>query len=109
MIHRLQNPFRGFLEPFRRVHEVKTILIVIKLRHFLCHCAEFALMVQKTRKLTAAGAFVQIKAPAPRSAVATVFTLHHNAVGEMPVSFKNDDAVKIINYIKKSTLEDRCF
>lgn len=66
-------------------------------------------MVEKTRKLTAAGAFVQIKAPAPSSVAATVFTLHHNALGKMPVSFKNDDAVKIINYIKKSPLEDRCF
>lgn len=68
-------------------------------------------MVQKTRTLTAAGAFVQIKAPAPSSPVAAVFTLHHNAVGKMPVSFKNvmDDAVKIINFKKKITLEDRCF
>lgn len=69
----------------------------------LFHCVEFALMVQKTRKVTAAGAFVQIKAPAPSSPVATVFTLHHNAVGKMPVLFKNviDDAVKIINLKKK--------
>lgn len=66
----------------------------------LFHCVEFALMVQKIRKLTAAGAFVQIKAPAPRSPVATVFTLHHKIIRKMPVLFKNviDDAVKIINF-----------
>lgn len=62
-------------------------------------------------KLTSAGAFVQIKDVAPNSPVVTVFILHHDAVGKMPVSFKNamDDTVKIIYFIKNQPLSTGVF